>query len=98
MGRATPVVLRFYGTGGLGDQTLSQGYSFFLAGLWIAAPILIVGAGLCAHRPDLRWPLFLLASSVSMARIGRTSKRSKVQRPTIAEDRELRSLGYTGDD
>jgi hypothetical protein len=36
--------------------------------------------------------------ATAMARLGRTSKRSKVQRPTAAEVREFRSLGYAGDD
>jgi arylsulfatase A-like enzyme len=83
MGHATPVVLRFYGTGGLGDQTLSQGYSFFLAGLWIAAPILILSAGLCAHRPGLRWPLFLLAGSMSMAWMAHWLPHNPVFAPSL---------------
>jgi hypothetical protein len=36
--------------------------------------------------------------ATAMARLGRTSKRSKVQRPSAAEVREFRSLGYAGDD
>ncbi|HJM58800.1 MAG TPA: sulfatase [Planctomycetota bacterium] len=83
MGRATPVVLRFYGTGGLGDQTLSQGYACFLASLWIAAPILILSAGLCVHRPGLRWPLFLLAGSVSLAWIAHWLPYDSVFAPSL---------------